>query len=229
MDQLPPQSLTPAERTRIESDVREAIWDAQAGKDGALARLRQLGAEHPQIVIELTRADLANLAALALVNRHADRPQLAPLREGILLRFEQHAAELAGPNPSAARRLVAARAAYSETEAWILAMTAAGTSNPAMTARLDAADRRPMLAMKTLAQIQRLESRTPMSAVQINVHADRLARDADFLRLDDERPEVLAAGPAVIQDRRCMSHASDQESGENRPAIHAELDYAESS
>ena len=74
-------------------------------------------------------------------------------------------ADLAGPNPSTARRLCAEQASFCWAEVWILNCVVAGNGianqSDQFARRMTAANRRLMLAMKTLSQIALIESKQP--------------------------------------------------------------------
>jgi hypothetical protein len=166
-------SLPPAAREAIADELLATVKATMAGEKGALERLRALGAAHPRAMVLATRADLEKIAAEVLAKEYSGRPELAAFREGTLRRYEQVFADLAGENPSAARRVCAWRAAYAELESWVIGMKVAA-ANPApksLLARLTAAERRLMTALKTLEQIRVLESigTRPIVAAPINL------------------------------------------------------------
>jgi hypothetical protein len=75
--------------------------------------------------------------------------------------------ELAGDNPTPARRLCAQVAAFAAAEHWYLCMHAADVrfhgkqGEPAAVRRRDGAQRRYLAALKTIAQIEAAERRRP--------------------------------------------------------------------
>jgi hypothetical protein len=174
MQALSAKPPSPADRERVADEIRKAVDACKAGEKGAIDRLRALGREHPSEVVAMTSADFSDLARLAVVKMATgDRPELAALGEGVLVRLDQLTAELAGPDPSPVRRLVARHAAFDEVTLGFmqLMVTAAKSPSPALVGRLNSAHRRMMASARTLGQIARFERpRLPsLQAIQINI------------------------------------------------------------
>jgi hypothetical protein len=162
--------LTPEEREAAVTAIEAAVAGVQGGEKGAMARLRELGAQFPSAVIAATFGDTAAIARMALLHHFENHPAT---QEGSRLMLDRLAAELAGPDPSPSRRLCAEVAAYSHAEHWLIQATATekGWSTPAGIRRQDAAHSRYMKALKTLAAITRLEKPRPrpIVATQVNI------------------------------------------------------------
>lgn len=175
MQALPTQPLSPDDLAKVKAEIRQVLDDCKAGNPDALARLRKLGADHPDLVINATSADLFTLAVQALLKRCCGDPdpKKAAFEEVIKLRIRSLTAELAGENPSPIRRLCARAAAYADLEFWLAQMVATNSKpfSPALDRRLNSAHKRYLAALKTLAQISRLEQPRPrpVQAVQVNV------------------------------------------------------------
>jgi hypothetical protein len=172
-DVKPPSA---ADLARIQAEIRKALDDCRAGKPDAIARLRRLGAAHPRLVIDATGADLFTLATQALLKvTCGDKgPELAALKEGIVLRLEQLTADLSGPNPSAVKKLCARALAYDELSFWLLQLLATNAGDKASSGlirRLNSCHRRMMSSLRTLSQIARLEAPRPRPVVAIQVNA----------------------------------------------------------
>jgi hypothetical protein len=165
-------AMTLEERAAVVDEIQATVTAVGAGEPGALDRLRELGQEYPAAVVAATQAEPGRLAAMILAKAYDGTGKIPAMREGTLIRFEQVAAELAGEDPTPCRRLCARRAAYCELEVWQLSMAAAAASSPspALDARLTAADKRLMRALKTLSQIGKLERPSPRPVVATQIH-----------------------------------------------------------
>jgi hypothetical protein len=162
----------------LEAEIRRVVADCKGGMPGALGRPRELGRDHPAEVIAATGADLFTLATQALLKvTCGDKgPELAALKEGLVIRLEQLTTELAGVDPSPVRRLVARAAAFDEMSLWflqLLATNAGDRASSGLIRRLNAGHRRMMSSSRTLSQIARLETPRPRAvrATQINITA----------------------------------------------------------
>jgi hypothetical protein len=163
-------AMSPEERARVADEIATAAIAARTGDKAALAKLRELGAAHPDAVVLATIGDPARLARTALLHHYREQPGT---QEGVELKLDQLARELAGPDPSPARRLVAQAASYAYSEYWLVQMAATqhGWSTPAQIRRLDSAHARYLKATRTLVAIAQLERRRPrpIRATQINI------------------------------------------------------------
>jgi hypothetical protein len=170
MKRIDKPEMTPEERGKVADEIATAAIAARTGDKGALAKLRELGAAHPEAVILATIGDPATLARTALLNHFERHPGT---QEGVEIKLDQLAKELAGPDPSPARRLVAQAASFAHSEFWLLQMAATQKdwSTPAQIRRLDSAHARYLKATRTLVAIAQLERRRPrpIRATQINI------------------------------------------------------------
>jgi hypothetical protein len=167
-------SPTPEERAAAVAMIDAAVAAVQAGEKGAMTRLRELGAQYPGAVISATLGDTASIARIALLKQFERHPGTM---EGTAMMLDRLAAELAGPDPSPAKRLCAQVAAFNHVEHWLIRATATQKdwSSPAQIRRLDSAHGRYLKAIRTLAAIGRLEKvrprPRPIHVVQVNINA----------------------------------------------------------
>jgi hypothetical protein len=142
----------------------------KSGDKASLDRLRELGRDFPDEVIEAVAGDPAGLARKALLQPYWGNPAA---QDGLELRLGQLTRELAGEDPSPVKRLCAQVAAYSNLEFWMLqaAATKQGWCTAAHLRYLDAAHARHLKSIRTLAAIGRLERTRPrvIHATQVNV------------------------------------------------------------
>lgn len=152
MQALPNPSAPPSR-----SEVKALVEEVKAGKPASLNALRALAVYHPALVVEETHADLASLARTALM--HATFKDDMVLREGLRVKLRLLAAELAGDNPSPARRLCVEAVAFAWGEHWWISTLVAANqhSTPAWLRRQSGAHRRLMSSLKTLAQLTAAE------------------------------------------------------------------------
>jgi hypothetical protein len=163
--------LTPEQVAAVAGEIEAAAKAARSGDKAALAKLRELGATYPDAVIKATIGDPAQLARTAILHQYRNAPAAG---EGVELKLDRLATELAGPDPTPARRLVAQIAAFAHVEYWLIQMTATqhDWSSPYQVRRLDSAQARYLKAVKTLTAISRLERARPpaVRATQVNIH-----------------------------------------------------------
>jgi hypothetical protein len=163
--------MTPEERARVMGEIKAAAKAARSGEKADLVRLRELGRLYPDAVIEATVGDPAMLARTAIFHQYQDAPAAG---EGVELLLDRLATELAGPDPTPARRLCAQVASFCHVEYWLVQMTATqhNWSSPYQVRRLDSAQARYLKAVKTLTAISRLERARPpaVRATQVNIN-----------------------------------------------------------
>ncbi len=131
-------------------------------------KLRQLSISHPTEVARAFSVNLEELAECTFVEREVTD---ADLRSELRAKMRLTAAQLAGDNPSTAVRMCAAAAVFAWADHWILNMQAGGAGvrkdDPASTRRRNAALKRYMTTLKTLAQIQKAERAKPRGPFDI--------------------------------------------------------------
>ncbi len=134
-----------------------------------LPRLQELSRLYPKEFV----CDIASIARSVFAKhlfpeaKDDDEPN-ARIRTELQAQIVLNALELAGENPSPARRLCAEVAAYAWAENWILCSTNVCTESTLTIRRRTAANRRFLYSLKTLAQIEQAEQR-PRRMVQVNV------------------------------------------------------------
>ncbi len=140
--------------------VKAVVWDGQS----AVPRLQAIARDHPDVFADEVEINpRGGCPSYAGGSRVQERRQDASRLHGARLILVT--ADLAGPNPSIARRLCAEQAAFCWAEVWILNCVAAGNGitnqSDQFARRMTAANRRLMLAMKMISQIALIESKQP--------------------------------------------------------------------
>jgi hypothetical protein len=153
------------------AEIKVAAKAARSGEKADLVKLRELGRLYPDAVIEATVGDPAELAKMAIFEQYRNAPAAG---EGIDLKLVRLAEELAGPDPTPARKLCAQVASYAHCEYWLIQMAATqhDWTSPYQVRRLDSAQSRYLKAIKTLAAVTRLErAKLPVvRATQVNIN-----------------------------------------------------------
>src|SRR5262249_38719795 len=146
-----------------------------------------LGKQYPEPTIEATIGDTYRLAkqALRMVVIDDRSKEYDHVREGMALKLKVLTLELAGEDPSPARRLCAQAAAFAYMEYWVIQSLATSNkwSSPAQLRRLAAAHKRHLSSLRCLSQIVRAEQPRPrpIVATQVNVSAPPAAEWPDSL------------------------------------------------
>jgi hypothetical protein len=141
--------------TRVQA-IKELADRANKGSDSALANLRQLLVDCPEISEHV--GDLARLAEVSWLNLVAGESRL--VQECLKKRIAKLKEDLAGPSPTTMERLLIDRVAstwlavnHAETQA-----ASPGTCSPAQSAmrlrRLESAQRNHLAAMRVLAKLR---------------------------------------------------------------------------
>jgi hypothetical protein len=158
MRTLPRPALTAEQEKGVRAEIHNAVDRVWNGEFGAAGELTRLADRHPEIVADSLCTDLAYHAQKRLLGEGDDRAKQG--RELMAL-MALIAAELAGENPSPARRLTAEVAGFAYGEFWLLTLVAAheGVASQSAQAvkRRTAAQKRFLQAVKTVSQIAALE------------------------------------------------------------------------
>jgi hypothetical protein len=168
------------------TNLAQLLKRAQAGDVSVLGALRQVLSDNPDLWQGY--GDLAAQAEAALIRLAAGRDLL--LTEALLRKLAALKQELGGESPSPLERLLIERvtACWLQVAYYDTLVVQARESSPARLKMLqglqDAAHRRHLSAIKTLATVRKL-LRPPLSPVDVAA------------RLDGERPRVRMHNPAV--------------------------------
>jgi hypothetical protein len=148
----------------VESLIPDLVTRINDGDSQALEQLRQLSAGYPEEVATAFAASLERMAEHVFVTHEIPGETADELQDELIAQMRLKAAELAGDNPSAAISTCAKAAAFAWAEHWILTMQAGGagvrSDSPESMRRRNAAHKRLMVGLRTLAQIRQAESRT---------------------------------------------------------------------
>jgi hypothetical protein len=193
-----PQAAAPPAEQILEQRLRELARRVEQGDPAARDELRQALDEHPQ-VWEI-HANLALQAQEAWLGLAAGPDRL--LREALRRNVEQLQAELAGPEPTPAEKLLVGRAAALWVQvhhADLASAQARGTPAPAaalreLQLRQESAERRFQAAVKQLAVVRKL-LRPALSPLDLALRpsAERAARRAGPLGLNSRAACVPVA------------------------------------
>jgi hypothetical protein len=138
-------------------DILALYERARAGEDGALAAFTALAREHPRPVAQATGASLQRAARRVLADQVAKDPAI---RAAFVARVEALEAELIPDGCGIATKLLASVVAQAHNEWWALCAAGAKrltSAGPAELRREHAALRRYLGALRSYAQIERLE------------------------------------------------------------------------
>jgi hypothetical protein len=158
MRTLPGPALTAEQEKAVRAEIQHAVDRIFDGDFDAADELKRLADRHPRIVADSIYSDLAYHAQKSLLGRDEKRARQS--RE-VMARMALIAGELAGENPSPARRLVSEVAGFAYAEFWLvsLGVAHAGIDRelPLYNKRRTAAQKRFLQAVKTVSQIAALE------------------------------------------------------------------------
>jgi hypothetical protein len=140
-------------------ELRKLIEEVGAKVPGALGDLYRLALAHPAAVVKATHADLVSLATEILVGTMTKDD--GALYEGIQARLRMLITELSGDAPSPVRKLCVEAVAYAWCDHWNVSTLVAANPHhalaPEWVRRQQAAHRRLMTSLRTLAQIAAVE------------------------------------------------------------------------
>lgn len=155
------------DKKQVADEIRRLTAAVVRGDQTAVPKLQAISKRKPITFARVLAGDLPELARHMLIGHEIkDSPELY---DAAMARLAMVGSELAGADPSPARRLAAELAAYSWAETWLLNMKAGAggieRQSVESTRRQTASMRRTTMGLKMVAQIAALESR-PKRAVQ---------------------------------------------------------------
>jgi hypothetical protein len=152
---LGPASLARASKIQVSIEIRQLIAALVRGDQTVVSRLQTNARERPAMFADEVELDLVQLARRTLADREFTDSKL---RDDLITRMALVTGELAGDNPSVARRLCAEAAGFAWAETWVLNMTLGANGvqqqSPMASRRLSAAQSRLLKALKTHAQVE---------------------------------------------------------------------------
>jgi hypothetical protein len=161
------------------------------GDPGAVIELARRLKDDPKEMIRLCHGNLANVVAGVILTHmiHKDQPAL---KEGARLRMKEIRKGLEGPNPSTIELLLIDRCVLTWLDLYTMEMQfrAGGYTEKsfkyieAMSKRADLAERRHLRALKTLADVRKLN----LTAVNIDLRG----------RQPSDLPESVPAGATLV-------------------------------
>jgi hypothetical protein len=171
MKALPAPDLKSEAKQRLaakRAEIREAIYNlVHRRADGAVQRLQALAREFPDVFESEVQSDVVRLARGILADKESATGGIK-LRDDLLARMHLVSADFAGPDPSPARRLCADVVSFAWAEHWLLAIVVGGNRGDEQShqasKRLQGAQQRLLSALRTHAQIERIETRRPRPA-----------------------------------------------------------------
>jgi uncharacterized membrane protein YidH (DUF202 family) len=162
MSTTPAKITTNAATNRLRDEIRQLIHELVDGNAvDTVRRLQTIASSSPAVFADEVGSDLPKLAHSIAAN--CTFPGGGQKRDDLIARMHLLAADLAGVDPSPARRLCAETAAFAWAETWALSMVVAGlpidSRSSQIARRLDASQRRLLRAVRTCSEIETVEAR----------------------------------------------------------------------
>jgi len=165
---------TKAGKKPVVEKIRQLVNAIVRGDQSAVPKLQAISRSAPRAFAREVEGAFPALAYYLLAK--GEMPTDHKLRDDFVARMHLVAHELAGDDPSTARRLCSEAAAFAWGECWLLNMKAGAAKvdrqSVESSRRQTAAARRLMMSLKTVAQIAAAESKPRRRAVQGTVEEE---------------------------------------------------------
>jgi hypothetical protein len=161
-------------KKRLKAEIRRLVTDLFMGDKSTVHRLAAIARDHPADFADEVECNLPDVARDALADHEFATEE--KYRDDLIARMHLVANELAGPSPSAARRMCAEVVSFAWGESWLLtnllgANGVAKQQSLQLAQRLSSAQKRFLSALRTHAQIAAIEERRPRRTEQTIVDA----------------------------------------------------------
>jgi hypothetical protein len=153
--------LKGASKKRLKAEICQLVNELCMGDKSTVHRLAAIARDYPADFADEVESNLPDTACASLANHEFETEKF---RDDLIARMHLVANELAGPSPSAARRMCAEVVSFAWGESWILtsllgANGVAKQQSLQLSQRLSSAQKRFLSALRTHAQIAAIEER----------------------------------------------------------------------